>query len=187
VYAVVAIPSPWPRCAGLTSLPAGVCALNIEAMGIMKRGTPPAGANPFPTTVPALQQEPPAPPAAPQPAGDLARGSMAPPQQEMPTSDADLRGKAGSLPVPPPAAMPSSSATGITSSARSAAMSAPAMGSGRPPVAITRAAPAEPAGPALRETAQSFYQRPAVTVTRGVGNEAPKPRVGPPLPIVRQL
>ncbi|GFR41396.1 hypothetical protein Agub_g2075, partial [Astrephomene gubernaculifera] len=41
----------------------GVCALNIEAMNIMKRGAPPGGVNPFPTTVPA-GGEPHAPEAA---------------------------------------------------------------------------------------------------------------------------
>ena len=30
----------------------GVCALNIEAMNVMKRGAPPGGANPFPVTYP---------------------------------------------------------------------------------------------------------------------------------------
>ncbi|KAG2499165.1 hypothetical protein HYH03_002746 [Edaphochlamys debaryana] len=33
----------------------GVCALNIEAMNVMKRGAPPGGANPFPISLPPVQ------------------------------------------------------------------------------------------------------------------------------------
>lgn len=41
------------KCVNL-ALHAGVCALNIEAMSIMKRGMPPGGSNPFPTGRPSL-------------------------------------------------------------------------------------------------------------------------------------
>ncbi len=73
------------------------------------------------------------------------------------------------------------------------------VGSTAPQSAPGGAAAGSAADPLVRETAQSFYQRPQVLVTRGPaagggsaagaagGMEAPRPRGGAPLPTVRML
>lgn len=46
---------PLSYAGGVHARLAGVCALNIEAMNVMKRGAPPGGANPFPINLPPVE------------------------------------------------------------------------------------------------------------------------------------
>ncbi|KAG1671979.1 hypothetical protein FOA52_013351 [Chlamydomonas sp. UWO 241] len=56
----------------------GVCALNIEAMSVMKRGAPPGGANPAPLSLPRTAAPPqPGPPPSGAPAATSERGAAA--------------------------------------------------------------------------------------------------------------
>ncbi|KAG2440380.1 hypothetical protein HXX76_004485 [Chlamydomonas incerta] len=218
----------------------GVCALNIEAMNVMKRGAPPGGANPFPINLPPVEPAggPAPPPAAPGSAPlaetmnlDL-RGSITLSPSRLPA------GATGASAAPPPAAAPGAPhSTSITGAVRlagnvvlpaampgyagggaAAAASRPPSSSGAvnsgghplvvkatgmPAPGIIPAANSAPtaavdaAAPGLRETAQAFYQRPQVMVTRGpgvgggggaaAGSEAPRPRTGAPLPTVRMI
>ncbi|KAG2455136.1 hypothetical protein HYH02_000955 [Chlamydomonas schloesseri] len=228
----------------------GVCALNIEAMNVMKRGAPPGGANPFPINLPPV--EPAGGPAAPATAAapvsaplsetmnlDL-RGSITLSPSRLPAGTAGFGAgaappsavQAASVPAGPhpptsitgavrlagnvilPAAMPGYAVGGGASvTSRPPSSSGTVGGAGGNPLVVKAtgmpapgiipaantapSASVDAAAPSLRETAQAFYQRPQVVVTRGpgvgggsggaAGADAPRPRAGAPLPTVRMV
>ncbi|GIL72620.1 hypothetical protein Vretimale_4320 [Volvox reticuliferus] len=239
----------------------GVCALNIEAMNMMKRGAAAGGANPANGGAPLAAEKQPTEPAAGASVATNApafasHASAAPAASEM--VNPDLRGSITLSPPPftaqsgpggagsstclgpsssaQPLAATSASAvrlsgngitstaptvttmlTGSSSSRPGSSYGPPVTGSavtvsgnslllGRPGAGLQQAAVATTGqgpstsggglegGPTVWETAQTFYQRPQVVVTRGPGltlaassTEVPRPRTNAPLPTVRML
>ncbi|GAX85222.1 hypothetical protein CEUSTIGMA_g12642.t1 [Chlamydomonas eustigma] len=174
----------------------GVCALNIEAMSIMKRGAPPGGANPVPILVSAAGGGT-AAAAVPTSSGALGSGRS----PYVPTEGPSTAGTAGKV---SPTSFQQGSGAYFMAASPSPQTSIPAVVPQHP--VKQPAANSSTGGPVLvsggvTHSAQSYYQPglPKVTVTRapggavgstagsagGGGDMMPKPRTAVPAPAPR--